>query len=247
MNRTSEYDFTIIVPVYDEAGNIFTIAQRLDEFKSHCQKKTCILFVDDGSTDGSKDMIEKECSLRKDFYYISFSYNCGLSAALKAGIDYTFSPLLGYIDADMQTDPEDFSLLLEHIGSCSMVTGFRARRQDNVFKKIQSRIANSFRRFMTGDGAVDTGCPLKVIRTSVAKKFPLFKGMHRFLPALVLLQEGGSYKQIAVRHYPRKAGVSKFSLANRFWGPFADCFVYRWMRSRCINYKVSSDNINTAL
>lgn len=123
-----------------------------------------------------------------------------------------------------------------------MVIGIRSDRKDSYSKRMQSRIANSFRRIMTGDGAVDTGCPLKVLRTDAAREIPLFKGMHRFLPALILLQEGGSYRQVPVRHFPRKAGKSKFHLGNRLWGPFADCFAYRWMRSRYIRYKVAEDS-----
>jgi hypothetical protein len=71
----------------------------------------------------------------------------------------------------------------------------------------------------------------------------MFKGMHRFFPALVLLQEGASYKQVPVRHFPREAGESKYHLWNRLWGPLADCFAYRWMRRRYPNYKVIDSNI----
>ena len=96
---------------------------------------------------------------------------------------------------------------------------------------------------MTHDGATDTGCPLKVLHTDAAKRLPLFKGMHRFLPALILLQDGGCYKQVPVRHFPRTAGKSKFHLWNRLAGPFADCFAYRWMKPRYINYKVGETDL----
>ena len=96
---------------------------------------------------------------------------------------------------------------------------------------------------MTHDGALDTGCPLKVLHTDVAKRIPMFKGMHRFFPALVLLQDGGSYKQVSVRHFPRIAGKSKYHLWNRLWGPFADCFAYRWMKPRYCNFKVTENNL----
>ena len=94
----------------------------------------------------------------------------------------------------------------------------------------------------THDGAVDTGCPLKILRTGMAQKLPMFRGMHRFLPALVLL-EGGRYAQVPVRHFPRTAGQSKYHLWNRLWGPFADCFAYKWMKSRHISYLVSQSNL----
>jgi hypothetical protein len=91
---------------------------------------------------------------------------------------------------------------------------------------------------MTNDNAVDTGCPLKVIKTEYAKRIPFFTGMHRFLPALIMLQDGGTYKQIPVRHFPRIAGESKYHLWNRLVGPLKDCFAFRWMKKRYINYTV---------
>jgi hypothetical protein len=95
---------------------------------------------------------------------------------------------------------------------------------------------------MTNDGVADTGCPLKVMHTDAAKKMPLFNGMHRFMPALILLQNG-KVKQIPVRHYPRMAGKSKYHLWNRLTGPFIDCFAYRWMKGRYINYAVDDSNL----
>jgi len=95
---------------------------------------------------------------------------------------------------------------------------------------------------MTHDGVQDTGCPLKVLHTDYAKRIPFFTGMHRFLPALIQLQEG-RVKQIPVRHFPRVAGKSKYHLANRLIGPFKDCFAYRWMRKRYINYRVGASNL----
>ena len=222
MNPTSEYELTIIIPLYNEVENLPRLEERLSSFLPSCICKACVLFVDDGSSDGSGTAVREICSRHRDFYYIAFSCNEGLSAALKAGIDYTGSAYVGYIDADL------------HI---------RASRKDSVFKRIQSGIANGFRRMMTHDGALDTGCPLKVLHTDCAKRLPLFKGMHRFIPALVLLQGGATYMQIPVRHFPRVAGKSKYSLWNRLLGPFADCFAYRWMKSRYINYSVSSTDL----
>lgn len=243
MNQTSQYKFTIIVPIYNEEDNISALEQRLAAFLPECKVKACVLFVNDGSKDSSLEKLQEVCARHDDFLYISFERNAGLSAAIKAGIDCTFSEYCGYMDADLQTAPEDFNLLLEDIEDYSMVIGIRANRKDSFFKNLQSKIANGFRRMMTGDGALDTGCPLKVLHTDVARRLPLFKGMHRFLPALVLLQDGASYKQVPVRHFPRTAGQSKYHLWNRLWGPFADCFAYRWMKPRYINYKIGSQKL----
>ena len=244
MNKTANYRFTIIVPVFNEEDNIYTLEERLAAFLPECRERACVLFVDDGSTDASAERLREVCARNADFFHIGFVKNAGLSAALKAGIDYVESEYLGYMDADLQTAPEDFNLLLEHIADYTMVTGIRANRKDTPFKRFQSKFANGFRRMMTHDGATDTGCPLKVLHSDAAKRLPLFKGMHRFLPALVLLQDGGCYKQVPVRHFPRTAGKSKFHLWNRLAGPFADCFAYRWMKPRYINYKVGESDLD---
>ncbi len=242
MNPTANYDFTIIVPVYNEEDNAAALEERLAAYLPTAARKACVLFVNDGSKDDSGRRIAEICSRQPDMFYISFERNCGLSAAIKAGFDAAESPLVGYIDADLQTAPEDFNLLLPYAGDFELVMGIRANRKDTGFKRLQSKIANSFRRFMTGDDAVDTGCPLKVLHTDVARRIPMFSGMHRFLPALVGLQEG-RVKQVPVRHFPRTAGVSKFSLRNRLIGPTMDCFAFRWMRPRWYNYKIGDTNL----
>lgn len=243
-NHTSEYKLTIIVPLFNEEDNVANLSRRLGEYLPDAKYPACVLFVNDGSTDKSLPLIKKECDQRPGFHYLSLAKNCGLSGALKAGIDHAESEYVGYIDADLQTDPEDFNLLLEHIGDHELVTGIRANRKDSGFKKLQSKIANSFRRMMTGDGVQDTGCPLKVIRTENAKRIPFFTGLHRFLPAMILMQ-GGRIKQVAVRHYPRMAGESKYHLWNRLKGPFIDCFAYRWMKKRYIDYNVAESSLES--
>lgn len=243
MNHTSEYEFTIIVPVYNEQDNIDRLEKAFRQYLPAASRKSCVLFVDDGSTDDSLEGLRRICGRNSGFYYLAFLYNEGLSAALKAGIDHAESPLVGYLDADLQTRPEDFERLLPLTADHELVTGIRAGRKDSPFKRFQSKFANAFRRMMTHDGATDTGCPLKVMRTPAARRLPLFRGMHRFLPALILLQEGASYAEIPVPHYPRTAGVSKFHLWNRLIAPLMDCFAYRWMRKRAINYRVGQSNL----
>lgn len=241
MNKTKEYEFTIVVPVYNEEENMQRLEETLSSFLPLSHKRTCVLFVDDGSKDGSLPRIKEICGRQPDFFYISLSRNSGLSAAMKAGIDTAQSPLVGYIDADLQTTPEDFNLLLPFTDEYELVMGIRANRKDTGFKKLQSKIANGFRRHMTHDEALDTGCPLKVMRTENARKVPFFTGMHRFLPALFQLQNA-RMKQIPVRHFPRIAGESKYHLWNRLVGPFMDCFAYRWMAKRYIDYRIGESD-----
>lgn len=241
MNHTSAYELTILVPVFNEEDNMPRLEQTLADFLPRCMVKACVLLIDDGSSDRSLRLIKEACGRHGDFFYISSRENHGLSTAMKAGIDTAQSPYVGYIDADLQTSPDDFNLLLPHRRDFALVTGIRAARRDSAFKRLQSRIANSFRRHMTGDTATDTGCPLKVMQADVAKRLPFFDGMHRFLPALVLL-EGGRMKELPVRHFPRVAGQSKYHLWNRLRGPFLDCLAYRWMAKRYIRYHIDDTN-----
>ncbi|MDA3953374.1 MAG: glycosyltransferase [Bacteroidales bacterium] len=239
----SEYRMTIIVPVFNELDNLDRIKDTFLEYLSKSKNKSQVLFIDDGSTDGSFNKILEICNTKPNFKYIKFQKNCGLSNAIKAGIDSCTTELIGYIDADLQTSPFDFDNLLQDIDCYKAVIGYRAKRKDSLSKKIQSLIANSIRRALINDGIIDTGCPLKVIKTETAKKIPFFDGMHRFLPALIQLQ-GGSVKQVQVRHFERIAGKSKFNLLNRSIKPLQDAFAYRWMQSRYINYTIDKSNLN---
>lgn len=229
---------TIIVPVYNEEDNLQRVGQELSDYLSRTKIGAKILFVNDGSTDRSAEMIELLCKGNPLFSYIHFKKNAGLSAALKAGFDNIETKFAGYIDSDLQTSPDDFDLLMEYTDDYEMVSGLRMNRKDSFVKNISSRIANSIRRSFTNDGVSDTGCPLKIIRTDIAKKIPFFKGMHRFLAALVQLEEG-KVKEVPVRHFPRIAGKSKYHLWNRLLGPANDLFAYRWMKKRYIRYEIA--------
>ncbi len=242
MNQTSLYDLCILVPIYNEEENMYRLEKELAGYLQKSSVNACVLFVNDGSTDSSLSLIRKICARNASFFYLSLARNRGLSGALKAGIDATGAEWVGYIDADLQTVPGDFELLLPYRNTHTMVMGIRTNRKDSMVKNISSRIANGFRRRMTGDDAQDTGCPLKIMRTDAARKIPLFNGMHRFFPALIQLQEG-TVKQVPVRHFKRMAGTSKYHFFNRLTGPFMDCFGFRWMKKRYINYQVNEQNL----
>ncbi|MGI0108071.1 glycosyltransferase [Salinimicrobium sp. WS361] len=236
-----KYEFTILVPLYNEEPNLLRVEQELDLYIKKAPVKTCVLFINDGSTDNSLQLVQEISRRNEAFKFISFDRNYGLSSAIKAGFDHADTPLIGYIDSDLQTDPDDFNLLLKHIGEYDLVTGMRTNRKDSVKKNLSSLIANGIRRSFTQDGMDDTGCPLKVIKADYAKRIPMFKGLHRFLPAMVLLQNG-RVKQVPVRHYARIAGKAKFHLLNRLAGPLVDCFAFLWMKRSYINYKVAEKN-----
>lgn len=235
------YQFTIIVPVYNEEENLDRVESELLDYLKIATVATSVLFVNDGSSDNSQVLIESICERNDAFEFISFKENRGLSAAIKAGFDHVDSELVGYIDSDLQTAPEDFNILLEHIGSHELVTGVRSNRKDSFVKNMSSKIANGIRRAFTHDGMDDTGCPLKVIKTDYAKRIPMFRGLHRFLPAMIMLQNGRII-QVTVQHFPRMAGTAKFGLWNRLLGPLMDCFAYLWMKKKYINYEVEKSS-----
>lgn len=232
-----EYRLTIVVPVYNEEGNLLQVEKELLDYSKIATQPTKILFVNDGSNDNSQELIEAICERQSNFSYLLFAENQGLSAAIKAGFEHTETELVGYIDSDLQTAPEDFNKLLEFIDDYDLVTGVRADRKDSYVKNMSSKVANGIRRTFTNDGMDDTGCPLKIIKTDFAKRIPMFKGLHRFLPAMILLQNGRII-QIPVQHFPRVAGTAKFGLWNRLLGPLMDCFAYVWMKKKYINYSI---------
>ncbi len=230
-------EFTIIVPVFNEEDNLERVEKELLSYLSIALKKTSILFVNDGSTDNSQTLIEEICNRNENFQFLKFKENKGLSAALKAGFDAVQTPLLGYIDSDLQTTPKDFNLLLEHVNEFDLITGIRTNRKDSFIKNSVSKISNKIRQLFTQDQIEDTCCPLKVIKTEYAKNIPMFKGLHRFLPAMILLQNG-KVLQVPIQHFPRIAGEAKYGIRNRLIGPITDCFAYLWMKKKYIHFDI---------
>jgi len=228
----------IVVPLFNEEESLPRLFREMNKFLDQCVLDTGVIFVNDGSTDRSQQILEEICRKDKRYHFLQLHTNVGLSAALKAGFDYCQSELIGYIDADLQTSPTDFLELLKFLPEYDLVTGIRANRQDGLVKRISSRIANSVRRWLIHDGITDTGCPLKIGKAEYIKRLPFFNGMHRFIPALTQML-GGKVKQLRVRHFPRLEGKPKYHLGNRLIGPLLDTFAFRWMQSHYIHYKVA--------
>lgn len=237
-------DLTIVIPVFNEEEGISRIEDAFQSYFACTSLSAQVLFVDDGSSDESLRKIQAICDRNSSFRYISFVQNCGLSAALKAGFDHADSTWVGYIDADLQTSPDDFLAFEPFIRDFELVMGSRVNRKDNLTKRLTSKLANGFRSWLLEDGVEDSGCPLKILKTDLARQLPFFKGMHRFIPALVQMM-GGKVKQLPVRHFPRVTGYSKFSFKNRFWGPIADTLGIRWMKSRFIQYHITPESKST--
>ncbi len=229
---------SVVVPIFNEEDAIFSLHDAFTPYFENSKYEVIVLLVNDGSTDSSLERIKELCAKDDHFRFISFDQNYGLSAAIKAGFDHSKTDWVGYIDADLQTDPSDFLKFEPFLDSFDLVMGSRTERKDNLVKRLSSRFANWFRDSLLHDGVQDSGCPLKIIRREMAAKLPFFKGSHRFIPALVLMKVG-TIKEIPVSHFSRTTGVSKFNVWNRLIGPFVDTIAVRWMMKREIQYQIS--------
>jgi dolichol-phosphate mannosyltransferase len=227
-----EPSVSVIVPVYNEEENVPILQAKLRAALKGIDHE--IIFVDDGSADHTVERIEPAPNVR----VLRFEKNAGQSAAMYAGLQAARGATLVLIDGDLQNDPADISRLLDAISrGADLVCGYRAQRRDALVKRLTSRIANAVRSRYTRDGVRDTGCTLKAMRREcVSVLFP-FKGMHRFIPALIK-DAGYRLVEIPVNHRPRRFGQTKYGLGNRAVRATVDMFGVRWLLSRRFNYKI---------
>jgi dolichol-phosphate mannosyltransferase len=225
-------EISVVIPLYNEEENLPILQKEL--FSALDGLPFEIVFVDDGSTDGTLAAVEPRLQVR----VVQFEKNAGQSAAMHAGIHAARGRIIVLLDGDLQNDPADIPRLLAEIAAgADLVCGYRAKRQDSLSKKITSRVANFVRSRFTGDGVRDTGCTLKAMRSECIPALVPFRGMHRFLPALIKGQ-GFTLKEIPVNHRPRRFGVSKYGLGNRAIKATVDMFGVRWLLSRQLNFRI---------
>ena len=228
----SSPEISVLVPLFNEEESIGILQTQLSEALKGRDYE--IIFVDDGSVDRTAERIETAPNIR----LIRFEKNSGQSAAIYAGLTAARGGTLVIIDGDLQNDPADIPKLLAEIArGADLVCGFRVKRRDTLVKRATSRIANTVRSRYTKDGVRDTGCTLKAMRREcVSALFP-FKGMHRFIPALIK-DAGYQLVEIPVNHRPRRFGQTKYGLGNRAVRATVDMFGVRWLLSRRLNYKI---------
>lgn len=230
-----------MVPAYNERENL---APLLNEITSALAGRSYeVIIVDDGSTDGTLEALKAMRAKHPQLRIISFERNAGQTAAFAAGFRAARAPVVITLDADMQNDPADIPRLVETLreSGATAVAGFRAKRRDTPWRRLQSRIANAVRNRLNGEVIRDTGCSLKAFRTDAVRTLPLFAGMHRFLPTLIKMQ-GGTVTEIAVGHRPRRHGVTKYGMWNRVLRSLADAFAVRWMQRRALHYRVREEH-----
>lgn len=232
---------SVIVPIKDERDNLSpllaSLVKVMDSHERSSSRPYEIVLVDDGSSDGSSEELDRLATLHPQMRVFHFDRNYGKTCALDAGFRQSLGEIIVHIDGDLQQDTEDILKLLPYTDSYDVVCGWRQQRQDGVVKMLSSRIANRVRNYFTHDGVHDTGCPLKVFRRPVLDRIRLFEGMHRFFPALALMH-GFTVTEVPVRHYPRIHGVSKYGMGNRLFKSLYDLIAVRWMQNRVIRYKL---------
>jgi dolichol-phosphate mannosyltransferase len=223
---TANPHISVVIPVYNEAESLAQLQSELTKVLTDYDHE--LIFVDDGSDDDSLQMIRRGSRVR----ILEFAKNTGQSAAIYAGLRAARGAVLVLIDSDLQNDPNDIPRLLVEIEKgADLVCGFRTKRKDTWFKRLQSKIANAVRSRFAKDGVRDTGCTLKAMRRECREALVPFYGMHRFIPALI---KGAGYRivEVPVQHRARQYGSSKYTFGNRAWRATIDMIGVRWLLSR---------------
>ncbi|MBW1765168.1 MAG: glycosyltransferase family 2 protein [Deltaproteobacteria bacterium] len=231
---------SVVIPIKDEAANIEPLAKELTAILDLQPWSWECIWVDDGSTDESLvalDFINRE---EPRHCYISFDRHAGQSAALWAGFQESTGAILATIDGDGQNDPSDIPRLVKMIrsGKWDMINGYRYKRHDTLVRKISSRIANTFKNWITGKTVRDVGCSTRVFWRECVESLPQYKGMHRFLPNFVAIR-GYRITEVEVNHRPRQYGKTKYSINNRLWVGLIDTFGVLWLQKRAFHYTIN--------
>src|SRR5688500_8988886 len=235
-------DLSVVFPVYNEEENVPIL---LGEIARALEGKGWtyeIVAVDDGSSDRSLAVLRESRALHPTLRVLALEKNSGQTAALDAGWRAARGRLVVSLDADLQNDPADIPSMMRKLDDMKsdMVIGVRVNRQDTFARRIQSKIGNGVRNWITGDSITDTGCSLKLVRREAIDHVRLFTGMHRFLPTLVRMQ-GYKVIEMPVNHRPRQFGVSKYGAMNRAFRGLVDCLAVRWMGKRNLRYRARED------
>jgi glycosyltransferase involved in cell wall biosynthesis len=218
--------------VKDEAGNVGPLAREIAAALAGESHE--ILFVDDGSTDGTAGALTALKSEIPQLRVLRHGRNLGQSRGIRSGVLAARGDIIVTLDGDGQNDPADIPKLLAALRAdpdLAMVSGVRVKRKDTASRRLASRLGNRFRSALLGDGATDTGCGLKAFRRSVFLDLPYFDHLHRFLIALVL-REGWKVTYVPVNHRPRLTGTSKYTNFGRLLVSMQDLLGVRWLQRR---------------
>lgn len=231
----SDVEISIVVPLKNEAECVADLAREISEVMRATPYTWECIWVNDGSTDATLDVLLQLQAREPHFRVLDLERNYGQSGALVMGLRAARGAILATLDGDGQNDPHDFPKLLARLarGDVDMVNGVRVTRRDTWVRRLSSRIANAVRNWFLHDGVSDTGCALRVFKRECVAQVPLFKGTHRFLPALAVMR-GFRITEMPVNHRPRTKGVTKYGVGNRLWVGLADLYAVCWMRRRLV-------------
>jgi glycosyltransferase involved in cell wall biosynthesis len=232
-------DLSVVFPVFNEEENLPLLMGEIAHALSETPWSYEVIAVDDGSRDRSLAVLEELRATHPQLRVLSFARNSGQTAALDAGWRAARGRYVVSLDADLQNDPADIPSMLRRLeeSGVDMVIGVRVNRHDTWSRRMQSKIGNGVRNWLTHDQVTDTGCSLKLVKREAVEKVKLFTGMHRFLPTLVRLQ-GYTVNEMPVNHRARRFGTSKYGAMNRAFRGLVDCLAVRWMGSRLLKYEV---------
>jgi glycosyltransferase involved in cell wall biosynthesis len=235
--------YSVVIPLKNEEGNLVELIEELEPVMNGLHQAWELICIDDGSTDQTKSIL-KRLSDEKDYLKpIYFKKNYGQSSAFEAVFRAARGKFIITLDGDRQNDPADIPKLIKEIEHFDLVCGIRSKRKDSWSKRLISKGANFVRSRLCGDGMQDTGCSLKIYRTSCFQKIKMYNGMHRFLPALFKI-EGFQITQIPVNHRERIKGISNYHFFNRSFNTIADLLAVCWMRKRHLHYQIENVSSN---
>jgi dolichol-phosphate mannosyltransferase len=234
-----DVELSVVVPVFDEEGSLRALYAELEPIVRSLASSYEIVFVDDGSRDGSARVLDELRRADPRVVVWKLDRNHGLTSAVHCGFHRSRGRVLATLDADLQNDPADLPKLYAAVqAGADMACGWRTKRSDPFVKRASSKIANAFRSGRTGDGFHDVTCPLKCFRREVLAVFYPFNGMHRFLPTLAK-SAGFQVIEIPVGHRPRLHGSSKYGVWNRLFRGLADLRAVKWMMKRRMTYSAT--------
>jgi len=237
---------SIVIPVRNEEESIPYLAGEIDAALLEAQFEWECLWVDDGSTDNTPEVLRKLASSHPRHSYIRLAYHRGQSTGMVVGFRAARGNIIATMDGDGQNDPADIPRMMKMVieGEADVVIGYRQKRHDSIVRKISSRIANGFRNWITGEKIKDVGCGLRVFRSACVEHICAFEGMHRFFPTMVRMN-GYGVKECPVNHRPRSKGKTKYGIHNRLWVGLMDSFGVRWLLFRRIHYRIAEASAET--
>jgi dolichol-phosphate mannosyltransferase len=239
---TAAPELSVVLPVFDEEESLPVLWPELREVLDGTGLRYEVIFVDDGSQDGSAEIVRAFRDEDPRVRLVRLKANAGETAATDAGFKAARGRYVVTMDADLQNDPRDIPTLLSHLHRWDAVTGWRVDRAagDGLVRRVSSRIANSVRNALSGGAIRDSGCTFRAFRRECLQGLVLYRGLHRFIPTLLGMR-GFRVLEVPVRHRPRRFGKSKYGIRNRALRALWDLLVVRWMKRRLLRYEVAED------